>query len=418
MKKLTKKQKTMISVVGVAVIVFGGTYAYGQSQSNKKRAEAKQELTVSTNKLAELDKQIVALLDSKDSNYLAKDVKEEQITKLKKQVETETTLKDTENLPKADYDTFKKQSNAVQQDIQKVETAYKTQTTVNGLFKRTDKEVAMNGSDVKKDLTIADDLKKETVEQAKKEVYKDKSTVPYDKTVNELLTNAENQINQLEKAKSEVAKVYKDGKVISTDTKAYDTAKAETDKVKNEKAKKGLSDQLAKVKADIDKKAKEEADKKNQSSEAKKTSQADGAKQDNATTDTPTADGTATANAENNATTDNGYTANGGATDNGNAGSNGGGYTPPTGNGGGSTGGGSTNTPSGNGGGGSAPSTTYDPMTPIGSGGLYGSEGAAHSAGMNAALAIQVQTGVSKSVQIWEVKYTDGRSAGWTYELV
>lgn len=347
MKKLTKKQKTtIISVVGVAVIAFGGTYAYGQSQSNKKLAEAKQELTVSTNKLAELEKQIVALLDSKDSNYLAKDVKEEQITKLKKQVETETTLKDTENLPKADYDTFKKQSKAVQQDIQKVETAYKTQTTVNGLFKQTDKEVAMNGSDVKKDLPIADDLKKETVEQAKKEVYKDKSTVPYDKTVNELLTNAENQINQLEKAKAEVAKVYTDGKVISTDTKAYDTAKAETDKVKNEKAKKDLSDQLAKVKTDIDKKAKEQADKNNQSSDAKEASQADGVKQDNATANTPTADGTTTANAGNNATADNGYSANGGvAADNGYTGSNGGGYTPPTGNGGGSTGGTNTQSP-------------------------------------------------------------------------
>lgn len=417
MKKVTKKQKTIISVVGVAIIAFGGTYAYGQSQSNKKLAEAKQELTVSTNKLVELDKQIIALLDSKDSNYLAKDVTQGEVDNLKEKVKKEINVFDVSNLSEKDTGSYEKEMKKTTTDMDKLESAMDTQENINGLYKLVDNKRAMNGIEVNTDLPIADELGKGQVTSVKKNYYKKEVTNSYEKTVNELIDNAESQINQLEKAKTEVAKVYKDGKVISTDTKAYDTAKAETDKVKNEKAKKDLSDQLAKVKADIDKKAKEEAEKNNQSSDAKEASQADGAKQDNAT-EKSTTDGTATATAGNNATADNGYTANGGATDNGNTGSNGGGYTPPTGNGGGSTGGGSTNTPSGNGGGGSAPSTTYDPMTPIGSGGLFASYGEAYSKGMAEGLRLQKEDGRQRSTDVWEVKYTDGRSAGWTYQIV
>lgn len=416
MKKVTKKQKTIISVVGVAIIAFGGTYAYGQSQSNKKLAEAKQELTVSTNKLVELDKQIIALLDSKDSNYLAKDVTQGEVDNLKEKVKKEINVFDVSNLSEKDTGSYEKEMKKTTTDMDKLESAMDTQENINGLYKLVDNKRAMNGIEVNTDLPIADELGKGQVTSVKKNYYKKEVTNSYEKTVNELIDNAESQINQLEKAKTEVAKVYKDGKVISTDTKAYDTAKAETDKVKNEKAKKDLSDQLAKVKADIDKKAKEEAEKNNQSSDAKEASQADGAKQDNAT-EKSTTDGTATATAGNNATADNGYTANGGATDNGNAGSNGGGYTPPTGNGGGATGGGSANTPSGNGGGGSAPSTTYDPMTPIGEGGLFGSQNEANSAGLAKALELKKQDGVTRQVVVWEVKYTDGRNAGWTYSL-
>ncbi len=73
-------------------------------------------------------------------------------------------------------------------------------------------------------------------------------------------------------------------------------------------------------------------------------------------------------------------------------------------------GGGNTDKPS-------TPSNEYDPMTPIGSGGLFGSEAEATAAGQEKALELSKQGQGDFRVVVWEVKYTDGRIAGWTYEL-
>lgn len=87
---------------------------------------------------------------------------------------------------------------------------------------------------------------------------------------------------------------------------------------------------------------------------------------------------------------------------------------PPVDNGGGNSSGGNT-------GGGNVtppPSNEYDPMTPVGSGGVFGSDGEATAAGLAKARELEISTGQAYRVQTWEVKYVDGRSAGWTYELV
>ncbi|WP_305741622.1 hypothetical protein [Enterococcus faecalis] len=86
---------------------------------------------------------------------------------------------------------------------------------------------------------------------------------------------------------------------------------------------------------------------------------------------------------------------------------------PPVDNGGGNSGGGNT-------GGGNVtppPSNEYDPMTPVGSGGLFGSAAEATAAGQAKALELKKQGKGDFNVITWDVKYTDGRLAGWTYEL-
>ncbi|MDN3201521.1 LysM peptidoglycan-binding domain-containing protein [Enterococcus faecalis] len=65
----------------------------------------------------------------------------------------------------------------------------------------------------------------------------------------------------------------------------------------------------------------------------------------------------------------------------------------------------------------STPSNKYDPMTPVGSGGLFGSEAEATAVGQAKALELAKQGQGNFRVVVWEVKYTDGRIAGWTYEL-
>ncbi|MBM7688420.1 hypothetical protein BCR24_06510 [Enterococcus ureilyticus] len=69
------------------------------------------------------------------------------------------------------------------------------------------------------------------------------------------------EAKQVEKAKQKLLKIYKDNKVISTDSKLYESAKKEIESVKDDKVKKELLQQLAKVKQEMDKKAKEVAKK-------------------------------------------------------------------------------------------------------------------------------------------------------------
>lgn len=323
--------------------------------------ETQEQLDTTTNKLSDLNKKVQALFDSKDQNYLSRDVTDEQVKDLQEQVSStiqsisKDTLSDNKTLAKVSFDGYDKVKNDVEDQLEKAEKMIATQSAVNLFFKHDEKTQALNGTDVKKDLPITDNLKKETIETAKKDVETKDEPTSFEQTVSDLLKNAEDQINQISKAKTEVAKVFKDGKVTSTDKKAYDTAKAETDKIKNAKAKKELSDQLSKVKADIDKKEKAEAEKKADTSNAETkaegnnvTADATQAQANEQTTNGATTGGATASNQEssyNDAGTggyaDNGYTP---SYDTGNqgtgGGSTGGGYTPPASNG--STGSGSS----------------------------------------------------------------------------
>jgi len=337
MKKVTKKQLGLIAAV--VLLGAGGTYAYTQNQSKVKASEVKQEVKETTKKLEDLNKEVAALYDTKDSDFLVKGIKAKQITDLQEKVTKVATIKKDKDLSKKEYAAYDQEVKAVNDNLTSATTKLNALVDINGLFQQTQTAVAINGSDVKKDLAIADDLKRETVEKVSKAYFKEGATKTYDKTINELLANAENQLNQIDKAKVEVANVYKEGKVVSTDNKLYDTAKAEIDKIKNEKAKKALSAQLEKVKADIDKQAAEDKTKTDETTKA----QSEAASPQANNTTVAQASGNQGATGTEAAPVDNGYTGNDGGYVAPEAPTNGG-YTPPASNGG-STGGGSTPAP-------------------------------------------------------------------------
>lgn len=249
MKKWTKKT-VALSLIAIAVIGGSSAYAYNSSQSKQKLEAAQTEVANQEAALKTLNIDLKGYFDKKSPSYLVENMQESQIKDLKKDVEKATTLKETTT--KVDHSTFDKEVEAVNKTMTTLEKTFEQQQAVNKLFQGT----AVNGSKISNELPIADSLKQETIDQVKKSV--EKATSDFEKTIQSLTTEAENQMKQLDKAKQATAKVYKD-KVISTDTKLYDAAKAETDKVKNAKAKKALTDQLSKVKADMDKKAAEEA---------------------------------------------------------------------------------------------------------------------------------------------------------------
>lgn len=74
-------------------------------------------------------------------------------------------------------------------------------------------------------------------------------------------------------------------------------------------------------------------------------------------------------------------------------------------------GGGNTENPS-------TPSDEYDPSTPIGSLGLFSTQAEAEAYGLEQARELEITTGKPYRVQTWEVRYIDGRVAGFTGALV
>ncbi|MBP2098795.1 hypothetical protein [Enterococcus rivorum] len=359
-KGLSKSKKILLTAVTVlAVGGIGGT-VYANEQSKQKLAEAQETVNKATGELKELNKDINKLFDSKDPNFLVKGVTEGQVDELKSKTDPIFIVAEEKN-KKIDFSEYNREKMSTVESMDKLETAFKTQSAINNLYKKDKETLAMNGSDVKKDLPIVDDLKTETVETTKKEFFKQDSKVPYEKVVNELILNTENQLKQIAVAKQAVVKVFKDNKVISTDSKLYDAAKVETDKIKNEKAKKELADQLTKVKADIDKKAKE-AEEKKKAEEVKKVAE-----------QTKVAEQNVAQQAQGNVTNNNS-----GATG-GNESNTGGGY--PTDNatgGGGNQGGGSGNTggePSNPNAGGGSGNTGGEPSNPNAGGGAGGGSG-------------------------------------------
>lgn len=343
MKKLSKKQ--LVVIAAAIVLGVGGTYAYAKNQSSVKAAEATKELKQSTDNLKDLDKKINTLFDSKDPDFLSKSIKTKQLNDLQEQVDEKTKISKNKKYDKKELKQFESEATAVKEKMKKAKTAMQTLIDINGMYQQTQTAVAINGSDVKKDLPIADDLTTEIVAKVKKSDFKEGATTTYDKTINELLSIAENQLNQIEKAKTEVSKVFKDNKVVSTDSTLYDTAKTEVDRVKNEKAKKDLQAQLDKVKADSDKKEKEEADKTAQAKQAEEqAANATAQAQQPATLDNG-ATGTEAQAGTNNAPATNNYSNAGAGYDNTGDGNTGGGYTAPPATGGGSTGSGNAAPP-------------------------------------------------------------------------
>lgn len=256
--------------IGIGIIFCMICVVYGGSVYAKNRLQKQigtsglMEKTSSTSELVKINQKIPLFFDEKDANFLAETVTEEQIVMLEKEVNqvTQSTPNKGTEIKSTDYE---KEVEKVNEGLQKIKQTYETKNAINSLYKSNQNTSAIRGSVVKKDLPIVDDLKKDTFQKIKDSYSKTTNEQEYDKTINELLTNVESQLTQIEKAKAEVEKIYKDNQVISTDLTLYDTAKAETDKIKNEKAKKTFSDQLEKVKKEIDTKGNEDTESTEQS---------------------------------------------------------------------------------------------------------------------------------------------------------
>ncbi|MFD2308646.1 hypothetical protein [Enterococcus termitis] len=264
MKQLSKKQKMTIATVAVLVVLGGsfGYKAYADSQTKKQVEQAQVLVDKQSEEIKDLQVEIKALFNGEKSDFLNKDVSEETLSPIREKLDKieknyASVVLPTKEVKTKDYSNY---LSSCKESIMMIESMLVAQKDVNGLFGK----AVIAGDTMTKDVAIKDDLKADTVKTVKDSYYNKESKSEWQKAINGLLDNADNQLKQIEKSKQTLEKVYKDNKVVNTDQKNYDSAKSEIDKIRNEKAKKELADKLAKVKQEIDSKAKAESEKKAQ----------------------------------------------------------------------------------------------------------------------------------------------------------
>ena len=259
-RSLVKSKKAIIAALSVLIVGGAvGTYVY---QSNQKIEAAQKTLDSGGKTIQSIQKKAESLYSTKDPEFLKEGITDTQIKDVQK--EFDATIKATNKKITKDQNVKIKQLKSTNY-TKKLEECnallnvaldkFSAQQAINALFQQTNGKLAMNGDVLNKDLAIADDLSSETFNKTNKEVFVEGASTSFDKAKNQFLTEADNQLKQIAEAKELVSKVIKDGKVLSNDSKSYENGKASVDKIKNQKAKKALLDQLDKVKADNDKQA-------------------------------------------------------------------------------------------------------------------------------------------------------------------
>lgn len=251
-KKLSKKQKAIIGTA-VVLLVFGGGFgykAYADSQIKKQVTHAQSLINEQSKEHKVFQDKVKALYSAKKSGFLKKNLSKQTFDLLENDLEKIQADYSSISIPKSGVDVNKYKQNYTSsvESLKKAMALYIKQIDVNNLFVKP----VLNGDSITNEVAIKDNL---TADEVKK-VKLSKESTEWEKTVNALVNNADSQLKQIEKAKIAVEKVFKDNKVTNFERKNYDSAKAEVNKIKNEKAKKSLQDQLEKVKIEVDKKEK------------------------------------------------------------------------------------------------------------------------------------------------------------------
>ncbi|PQE82362.1 hypothetical protein CUS97_03830 [Enterococcus faecalis] len=210
-----KKPSKKVAFVALAVVLLAGGSAWAYHDQTQKAAA--QEAAALTKKTDTLKDELAAFYTTKEQAFIKPDMVTVSPEKLSKQV---AEIKDSE-----EYSQLNKQ-------IQTLKEKQQTIQQINQLFEAP----IVNGNELKPAILAADQpisVKKLT------------GNDPFNQLMNQAIDQANQQYNQLQKAKKAVEVIYKDGKTtnqLNRDT--YQAAKAEVDKVTSDKLKKELVKQV------------------------------------------------------------------------------------------------------------------------------------------------------------------------------
>ncbi|MBD9891740.1 hypothetical protein IHP97_01990 [Enterococcus faecalis] len=210
-----KKPSKKVAFVALAVVLLAGGSAWAYHDQTQKAAA--QEAAALSKKTDTLKDELAAFYTTKEQVFIKPDMVTVSPEKLSKQV---AEIKDSE-----EYSQLNKQ-------IQTLKEKQQTIQQINQLFEAP----IFNGNELKPAILAADQpisVKKLT------------GNDPFDQLMNQAIDQANQQYNQLQKAKKAVEVIYEDGKTtnqLNRDT--YQAAKAEVDKVTSDKLKKELVTQV------------------------------------------------------------------------------------------------------------------------------------------------------------------------------
>lgn len=266
------RKNTKIAVVVGLVVLLGAGGGFGY-YNHLKTEQTKQEIKLESLKLKQLQQEVNKFYESNKKDFLAKDLKKEEVAKVEKQVDE---IKVNAELTPT--------KNEVKNALKDVSTKLDIQTQINNLYEKP----VINGSQVVKDVPIKANVDKKQVEAVKLT----KANDAWTKAVTALKTDSATQVKNTDEAKQAV-------KALEKDRTPENLAKAQEalNKVKNTTVKKDLNTKVDPVKKEIETKvqeqqAKQQADAQTQTqAQQQSTSQAQGTTSAPQTQSTPATSG-------------------------------------------------------------------------------------------------------------------------------
>ncbi|MDZ5599698.1 cell division site-positioning protein MapZ family protein [Enterococcus cecorum] len=266
------KKNTKIAVVVGLVVLLGAGGGFGY-YNHLKTEQTKQEIKLESLKLKQLQQEVNKFYESNKKDFLAKDLKKEEVVKVEKQVDE---IKVNAELTPT--------KNEVKNALKDVSTKLEVQTQINNLYEKP----VINGSQVVKDVPIKANVDKKQVEAVKLT----KANDAWTKAVTALKTDSATQVKNTDDAKKAV-------KALEKDRTPENLAKAQEalNKVKNTTVKKDLNTKVEPVKKEIETKvqeqqAKQQADAQTQTqAQQQSTTQAQGTTSAPQTQSTPATSG-------------------------------------------------------------------------------------------------------------------------------
>lgn len=269
---MNMKKNTKIAVVVGLVVLLGAGGGFGY-YNHLKTEQTKQEIKLESLKLKQLQQEVNKFYESNKKDFLAKDLKKEEVVKVEKQVDE---IKVNAELTPT--------KNEVKNALKDVSTKLEVQTQINNLYEKP----VINGSQVVKDVPIKANVDKKQVEAVKLT----KANDAWTKAVTALKADSATQVKNTDDAKQAV-------KALEKDRTPENLAKAQEalNKVKNTTVKKDLNTKVDPVKKEIETKvqeqqAKQQADTQTQTqAQQQSTSQAQGTTSAPQTQSTPATSG-------------------------------------------------------------------------------------------------------------------------------
>ena len=227
------RKNTKIAVVVGLVVLLGAGGGFGY-YNHLKTEQTKQEIKLESLKLKQLQQEVNKFYESNKKDFLAKDLKKEEVVKVEKQVDE---IKVNAELTPT--------KNEVKNALKDVSTKLEVQTQINNLYEKP----VINGSQVVKDVPIKANVDKKQVEAVKLT----KANDAWTKAVTALKTDSATQVKNTDDAKQAV-------KALEKDRTPENLAKAQEalNKVKNTTVKKDLNTKVEPVKKEIETKVQEQ----------------------------------------------------------------------------------------------------------------------------------------------------------------